>query len=99
MLKRYQRSNAALFALKVGREAKKMASELKEHRYYLERNVAMRTEELLRRINLLESCNASLCDKLALAQNEVAMLQQSTVRQVDQVHERVARLYIVNSQE
>ena len=57
-------------------EMKKMAAELNEHRYYLEQKVAQSTEHLLKRIALLESCNATLCGKLASSQQELATLQQ-----------------------
>lgn len=57
-------------------EMKVMEEELNEHRYYLEKKVEQRTEQLVRRITLLESCNASLCDKLAQARREVVTLQK-----------------------
>ncbi len=41
-----------------------MEEELEELRRQLERHFAQRTEELERRINCLEACNAALCDKL-----------------------------------
>jgi predicted nuclease with TOPRIM domain len=55
---------------------KRLETELNEHRYYLERKVEQRTEQLVRRISLLETCNATLCDKLAQARREVAALQK-----------------------
>ena len=45
-------------------EKKAMEEELEELRRQLERRVAQRTEQLERRINCLEACNAALCDKL-----------------------------------
>lgn len=57
-------------------DKKQMEAELVDHRYYLERNVEQRTRELLRRIEMLESCNASLCDRLSSARLENAMLKQ-----------------------
>lgn len=72
-------SAATLFiqgALRDIAEMKAMEAELNEHRYYLERKVEQRTEQLMRRLALLESCNASLCDKLALAHKELAALKQ-----------------------
>lgn len=54
----------------------KMAAELDEHRYYLEKNIAIRTEQLLRRVTLLESCNEALCAKLATANKELDSLKQ-----------------------
>lgn len=57
-------------------DKKAMEAELNEHRYHLERNVERRTEQLVKSMTLLESCNAALCDKLALAQKEVAALKR-----------------------
>lgn len=57
-------------------DKKAMEAELHEHRYHLERNVEQRTEQLARRITLLESCNATLCGKLALARRGFATLNQ-----------------------
>lgn len=57
-------------------DMKEMEEELNEHRYYLEKKVEQRTEELVRRIALLESCNAALCDKLAQARREIAALNR-----------------------
>lgn len=56
-------------------EIKAMEAELNEHRYHCERKVKQRTEQLVKRISLLESCNASLCDKLASANKELAALK------------------------
>lgn len=56
-----------------------MAAELNEHRYNLERNVSRRTEHLVKRIDLLESCNAKLCGKLAAAQREISELRGNFV--------------------
>lgn len=70
MLKRYKKPGAALFVGKLVHDMKKMKAELKEHRYCLERNIEQRTGYLLKRIALLESCNATLCEKLALARKE-----------------------------
>ena len=58
---------------------REMKAELHEHRYYLEQKVERRTEHLLKRIASLEACNATLCDKLAAAQQELAMLRQATM--------------------
>lgn len=55
---------------------KKLECELNEHRYYLERKVEQRTEQLMKRIALLESCNATLCGKLAQAKREIAALHK-----------------------
>lgn len=56
-------------------DKKEMEAELSEYRYHLERNVEQRTEQLARSMSLLESCNAALCDKLALTQKELAALK------------------------
>ena len=53
---------------------KNLEAELQEHRYYLERKVEERTEQLVKCIKLLESCNTNLCDKLAQAKREIAAL-------------------------
>lgn len=55
---------------------KKLEAELNEHRYYLDRKVEQRTEQLVKRIKLLESCNTTLCDKLAQAKRVIASLQK-----------------------
>lgn len=63
---------------------KKLEAELNEHRYYLEQKVEQRTEQLMKRISLLESCNATLCDKLAQAKKDIAILhKQSAVNRSD----------------
>lgn len=72
-------SGAPLFIMGAMRditEMKVMEAELNEHRYNLERKVEQRTEQLMRRISLLESCNATLCDKLANAMKGVAELKK-----------------------
>lgn len=53
-----------------------LEAELHEHRYYLEQKVAQRTEQLSRRITLLETCNATLAGKLAEAKKDIAMLRK-----------------------
>lgn len=57
-------------------EIKMMEIELDEHRYYLEQKVEQRTEQLARRITLLESCNAALSSKLAQARSDIAELNK-----------------------
>lgn len=52
----------------------RLVAELNEHRYNIERKVEQRTEQLMRRLSLLESCNASLCGKLAQAKRDIAAL-------------------------
>lgn len=80
---------------------KKMKAELHEHRYFLERNVERETEHLSKRIALLESCNATLSDRLALAYQEIAMLKQTpqALPGKDMKPERRAmKLYVMNNQ-
>lgn len=72
-------SGAPLFIMGAMRditEMKVMEAELNEHRYNLERKVEQRTEQLMRRISLLESCNATLCDKLDHAIKDAAELKK-----------------------
>jgi hypothetical protein len=76
LMKKYKRTNTTLFVLKVMRRMKQMQSELEEHRYYLERNVDLKTLHLTRRIDLLESCNTNLCGKLAITKKELAALTE-----------------------
>ena len=61
---------------------REMKAELHEHRYYLEQKVEMRTEHLLKRIASLEACNATLCDKLATAQRELAALRRQAAEPI-----------------
>jgi PAS domain S-box-containing protein len=57
-------------------DKKRMEAELADHRYYLERNVERRTRELMKRIEMLESCNAALCSQLSSARMENAALHR-----------------------
>ena len=59
-------------------DKKAMEAELNELRYRLEQNIEQRTGQLMRRMTLLESCNATLCDKLASAQRKLGVLTQSS---------------------
>lgn len=81
---------------------KEMEAELYELRYRLERKVEQRTEQLVRRAALLESCNAALCDKLALAYKELAALKQRPAhtlpKEDTEPNDHAAKLYIVNNQ-
>src|SRR3989338_4291511 len=76
MSNKYRKFDATLFVRKAMRDRKEMKAELNELRYFLDRNVERRTEQLLKRITLLESCNATLCCKLTLAEKEIAALKQ-----------------------
>jgi hypothetical protein len=79
-----------------------MRAELNEHRYYLEWNVERRTEQLLKRTELLEYCNATLCDKLALARKELVALKQELARTLlindAKPNERAMKLYVMSNQ-
>lgn len=66
---------------------KEMESELAQHRNYLERNVEMRTLQLVKRLTILESCNLALCDKLAMSMKNPAMLNQQPGRLCQTQHE------------
>lgn len=65
-------------------EMKTMEEELNEHRYYLEKKVEQRTEQLVRRITLLETCNATLCDKLAQARRDNTALRKQLARAISE---------------
>lgn len=77
MSNNFRRSDATLFLGNVMLGMKKMRAELDEHRHFFERRVERETASLSKRIALLESCNATLSGKLALAYQEIAMLEQS----------------------
>lgn len=81
---------------------KKMKLELNEHRYFLERNVERETAHLSRHIAMLESCNATLSGKLALAQKEIAALKQQvpqiSPRKGAEPNDRAVKLYVMNNQ-
>lgn len=76
----FRKYDIALFIRKIIHDMRLMRAELNEHRYNLERNVQLRTTHLLKRITLLESCNATLCDRLALAQKELSELKIQLAR-------------------
>lgn len=76
--------------------------ELNELRHHLEQEVKKRTEQLTRCITLLESCNATLCDKLALAHKKFAALRRQPARILlifknTKPNDRAVRLYIMNN--
>jgi hypothetical protein len=77
-------------------EMVKMAAELDEHRYYLEKIVAIRTEQLQTRIALLESCNETLCAKLASTNKELDSLKQQLASQSRECE--LPQLYLMNHQ-
>jgi uncharacterized coiled-coil protein SlyX len=64
---------------------KMLEAELQEHRYYLEQKVEQRTVQLARRITLLESCNATLADKLAQARREISVLHKQLANCVSEL--------------
>lgn len=102
MLNSYEKSGAMLFVGKAMRDMKKMKAELNELRYHLEQNVAQRTESLSKRIALLESCNTTLCDKLASARKELAALKQPSLhllaKKETERNDRAVKLCIMNNQ-
>lgn len=57
-------------------DKKEMEAELHEHRYCLEQHVELRTRQLMKRITLLESCNTTLCDKLAVIQKDIIAIKK-----------------------
>lgn len=67
-------------------DKKDMEAELNEHRHSLERHVEMRTSQMMKRMELLESCNATLSGKLTLAQRELAMLKQPPTASAEQAN-------------
>lgn len=73
-----------------------MEAELSELRYHLERNVERRTEQLLRNITLLESCNATLCEKLASVQRELAVLKLARNSPDADQDDRIGKLYAMS---
>jgi len=91
-MKNYNKSSSTLFAVKGLQTIRKLKFELNEHRYYLEQKVARRTDLLTRRIALLESCNATLCGKLALYKRNLATLQAVD----NETGDSPAKLYILN---
>lgn len=102
MLNSYKKSGAMLFIGKAMLDMKKMKAELNEHCYCLERNVKQRTEPLLKRIALLESCNTTLCNKLALISKELAALKQQPVHALAKKdaerNDRTVKLCVMNNQ-
>ena len=67
-------------------DKKEMEAELNEHRHSLERHVEMRISQLMKRMELLESCNATLSGKLTLAQRELAVLKQPPTASIEQAN-------------
>jgi hypothetical protein len=63
-----ENGSTQLFKVRPGRDEMKL--ELNEHHLYLERNVARRSDDLLKRIAVLESCHLTLCSKLAQLQRD-----------------------------
>ena len=82
-------------------EIKAMEAELHEYRYHCERKVKQRTAQLVKRISLLESCNATLCDKLALANKELVALKQSSAHSLPKndtkPKDRTAKLFVMSN--
>lgn len=93
MSKNYSKSNPVMFVGGVMLKMQKMKAELNELRYFFEKSLEMRTEYLSRRIALLESCNATLCDKLASSQEKSAELH--AIQQTR--NNPVMKLYVSNT--
>lgn len=72
-------------------------AELNEHRYYLEEKVETRTEHLMKRILFLESCNATLCEKLALAKKELAAFRSKPDLPNKMAESAGVKLYLMNT--
>ncbi len=53
---------------------KEMEAELEDHRRYMDRRIAQRTEKIERRLAVMESCNAALCAQLEQLRNANAAL-------------------------
>ena len=83
MVNRYKKSSTELFMFRLMQQLNRMRSELHEHRYYLEQNVAQRTEHLTRRIEVLEVCNAALCSKLVSSEKSLLNRPSSYAESVD----------------
>ena len=100
MLNEYKKAGNTPFVSKGMPDMKEMKAELNEHRYYLERNVERRTEHLLKRIAVLEFCNATLCGKLALASKELSALNQLPEPPKEETgsNDRSLKLYVMNNQ-
>lgn len=102
MSNKYSKFDATQFARKAMRDRKEMKAELNELRYFLDRNVERRTEQLLKRIALLESCNTTLCCKLTLAEKEIAALKQQPAltlpRKSAEQKDRAMKPYVINNQ-
>lgn len=78
MLKKYKKHDGTAYFSRIMLDMKALKSELNEHRYYLERMVERRTLHLLKKIAFLESCNARLCNKLAIAHQEISALRKQS---------------------
>lgn len=107
MMNGNKKSATRFYTSNVMLHMKKMQTELNEHRYHLERKVEQRTEHLVKRIAVLESCNATLCDKLALAQKEIFALKKQTAhllpkqtlpKKEPEQKSRAVQLYVMNDQ-
>lgn len=102
MSNRYEKSDITQYVRKALLNMKKMKAELNEHRYFLERNVERETAHLSKRIALLESCNATLSEKLSEAHKEIAALRQQSAqsqsRKSAEPKDRTVKLYVMNNQ-
>lgn len=62
-------------------DMKAMQSELQAHRYFLEQRVKSHTEQLEKRIAILESCNSELCNQLEKQHRTCSELRKIKTRQ------------------
>ena len=93
MESKYKKSSSELFTFRLAQQVNKMQHELHQHRNYLEQNVALRTVHLMRRIEVLEACNAALCNKLIFSQE---VLENCTSR-LAETAESTSRMRLVRT--
>ena len=93
MERKYRKSSSDLFRFRLAQQVTKMRHELHQHRHYLEQNVALRTEHLIRRIEVLETCNAALCNKLVASREA---LENCTSRFAE-IGENTSRIRLVRT--
>ncbi len=91
MLKVYSKIVPDLFVGGVRQKIRRMKNELFELRYFLEKNVKIRTEPLLKRIAMLESCNVTLGEKLVSSQQENSVLRFRQKNLIENVHDSSSR--------
>lgn len=93
MLNGYKRSGTALFAARLMPDI--MQDELDE--LYFEQHAELTIEHLLKRIAVLESCNAALCCKLALIQMDPAVRQPASRKKIAKSNDRRLKLCVMDN--